>query len=172
MRFSLQQSQKQQRQSQKDSAADYNMQGVAAMLRGADHEAIYYLLSAAVYEPDYWPAFYNLGNCWAKIRENQAALWAYEQAVRSCDHYAALFLNLGIVCCREGQAKRALPYLEQALRLNPTDAKCAAALGFACYGLGEWGLAWHWYHQALQLDPHNSDFEESLRLVEKKISGG
>ncbi|MBS3982325.1 MAG: tetratricopeptide repeat protein [Dethiobacter sp.] len=172
MRFSLQQNQEQQRGRLQDAAADYNRQGVSAILRGADHEAIYYLLSAAVCEPDYWLAFYNLGNCWAKLSENQAALWAYEQAVRNCHHHAPLFLNLGIVCCREGQAKRALPYLEQALRLNPADAKCSAALGFAYYGLGEWGLAWHWYNKAFRLEPHNADFKVSMRIMEKKISDG
>lgn len=155
---------------QKDAAPEYNRHGVMAMLRGANREASYYLLSAAVCDPDYWPAFYNLGNCWSQLDENEAAIWAYEQAVRNCDHHAPLFLNLGIIYCREGQAKRALPYLEQALRLNPKGAKCAAALGFVCYRLKEWGLSWHWYYKALQLDPDNQAYKDSLRIVGEMIS--
>lgn len=153
-----------------NAAAGYNRLGVMSMLRGANREASYYLLSAVVSDPDYWPAFYNLGNCWVRLNDPEAAIWAYEQAVRTCDSHAPLFLNLGIICCRQGQAKRALPYLEQALRLNPQGAKCAAALGFACYQLKEWGLSWHWYNKALRLDPDNDGFKESLKVVGEKIS--
>ena len=39
-----------------------------------------------VCDPDCWPAF-NLGNCWLK-EEYQAAIWAYEQAVRNPTEYA------------------------------------------------------------------------------------
>ncbi|MDW7650997.1 MAG: hypothetical protein SCK29_02595 [Bacillota bacterium] len=155
---------------QKSAAAEYNRQGAAAMLRGANREATFYLLSAVVCDPDFWPAFFNLGNCWARLGENEAAIWAYEQAVRNCEDHAPLFLNLGILQCRAGKAKQALPYLEQAWRLNPNGANQCAALGYACYHLGELGLSWHWYKNAAQLAPDNEAFRESTQFIGKKIS--
>ncbi|MCW3488721.1 tetratricopeptide repeat protein [Dethiobacter alkaliphilus] len=154
----------------KNAAADYNRQGALLMPCGAYRQASYYFLSAVVCDPDYWPAFFNLGNCWARLEENEAAIWAYEQAVRNCDHHAPLFSNLGIVLCRQGEAKRALPYLEQALRLNPDSPSCAAVLGYVCFQLEQWGLAWHWYRRALQLEPDNDSVKDSLKVVSKKIS--
>ena len=76
------------------TAVQYNRQGVDAMLRTSYREASYYLLSAVVCDPDYWPAFFNLGNCWAKLDDSDAAIWAYEQAVRGSDDYAPLNLPI------------------------------------------------------------------------------
>ena len=154
----------------KDAAADYNRQGAQIMPCGAYRQASYYFLSAVVCDPDYWPAFFNLGNCWAKLAENDAAIWAYEQALRNCDDHGPLFTNLGIVLCREGETKRALPYLEHALQLNPESASAAAVMGYVSYQLGEWGLAWHWYRRALQLEPKNQSVKESLLAAGEKIA--
>ena len=84
------------RQEKKEAAAAYNREGAFYMRLGKYREAAFYLLSAVVCDPDCWPAFFNLGNCWLKLKEYQAAIWAYEQAVRNSTEYAPLFLNLGI----------------------------------------------------------------------------
>lgn len=152
------------------AAKGYNRQGAAAMLRGAYREASFYLLRAVVCDPDFWPAFFNLGNCWARMEENEAAIWAYEQAVRSCDDHAPLFLNLGILLCRQGEGKAALPYLEQSWRLCPEGASQSAALGYACFTQSELGLAWQWYKNAVRLSPDNEEFKESLQFLGEKIS--
>lgn len=150
-------------------AENYNSQGVGAMLRGAYREASFFLLSAVVCDPDFWPAFYNLGNTWARLGDDEAAIWAYQQAIRNCEEYAPLFLNLGILCCRRQQFKESLPYLEQAWRLSQDKPSAAVALGYAWYRLKEYGLAWHWYRTALRLDRNNKRIRESLLLVGRKI---
>lgn len=150
------------------AAQQYNRQGAEAMLRGAYREASFYLLSAVVLQPDFWPAFYNLGNTWSKLGDDEAATWAYEQAVKYCDDYAPLYLNLGIVLCRQGAFERAIPYLEQSYRLEEGAAQ-ATALGYAWYKLREYGLAWHWYRKAYRLDPKNRKLRDSLVLVGEKI---
>lgn len=151
-----------------DNAAQYNRLGAGAMLRGAYREASFYLLSAVVLAPDFWPAFFNLGNVWCRLGDDEAAVWAYEQAVKYCDDYAPLYLNLGIVLCRRGAYERALPYLEQSYRLAAGAAQ-ATALGYAWYKLKEYGLAWHWYRKAYRLEPQNRKLRDSLVLVGGKI---
>lgn len=153
----------------KADAAEYNRLGAAAMQRRAYREASYYLLCAAVCNPDFWPALFNLGTCWARLNEREAAVWAYEQAVRHCDDHAPLFLNLGILLCEEGRFADALPYLEQALRLHPEGVSCLIALGYVCYRLGELGLSWHWYSKARLLAPGDKRVRDSLRLLGEKI---
>jgi len=153
----------------KEAAAAYNREGAILMQRSAFREASFYFLSAVVCDPDCWPAFYNLGNCWVKVNDLEAAVWAYEQAVRNCTDYAPLFLNLGITYCRLGQVEKALPYLEQAWRLDPENAQCSAALGYACYKLNELGLAWHWYYKAFRLQP-KEQYKESMHYIGSLIT--
>jgi Tfp pilus assembly protein PilF len=152
------------------SAAEYNLLGVQAMLNQAIREASYYFLSAVVRDPEYWPAFFNLGNAWARLKDDEAALWSYQQAVSQCDDYAPLFVNLGILYCRLGKFEEALPYLDRAFALNPESAKCVAALGYVCYRLGELGLAWHWYSKASVLKPGDNAIRVSLQAVGEKIA--
>ncbi len=151
------------------AAAAYNRQGAAAMLRRAWREASFYLLAAVVCDPDFWPAFFNLGNCWARLNEEDAAIWAYQQAVRACEDYAPLFLNLGLLYLRQGRCSEAIPYLEQAFRLEPGRVEQLVALGYAWYQLGEYALSWYWYRQALRLAPKDRRIRKSLILVGKKI---
>jgi tetratricopeptide (TPR) repeat protein len=152
-----------------NNAVIYNSLGVAAMLRRAWREASYYLLASVISNPDYWQAFFNLGNSWARLGESDAALWAYEQALRSCDDYAPLFLNLGILHCSNGKYREALPYLEQSYRLSPQGVSQAVAIGYVWFRIGEYALAWHWYRHAYRLSPKNRRIRQSLMLVGEKI---
>ena len=154
----------------KDAAAAYNREGALSMQRGMFREASFYLLSAVVCDPDCWPAFFNLGNCWVKVGEYEAAIWAYEQAVRNCTEYAPLFVNLGIAYCQQDNIPDALPYLEQAWRIDEKSAVCAAALGYVCYKLNELGLAWHWYAKANRLKPEKCEYKESMQYIGNLIS--
>lgn len=154
----------------KSAAAGYNRDGATAMGRGAFREATFYLLSAIVCDPDCWPAFFNLGNCWVKLEDYEAAVWAYEQAVKNCEDYAPLYLNLGVAHCKAGQVKEALPYLEQAWRLDPEGPRCAAALGYVCYRLGELGLSWHWYAKACRLEPGKEEYRDNLQYISEQIA--
>ncbi len=151
------------------TAVQYNQRGVEALLRGLCREASYYLLSAVVCDPDYWPAFYNLGNSWAKLGDLDAAIWAYEQAVANAEDYAPLFFNLGILYCRKNRHRDSLAYLENAWRLAPDMPTYAVALGYAYYKLKEYGLSWHWYCKALNLDSTNEGIRKSIKLVGEKI---
>jgi tetratricopeptide (TPR) repeat protein len=151
------------------TAADYNRRGAEAMLRRAWREASFFLLAAVVSDPHFWPAFFNLGNCWARLNEDEAALWAYRQAVRECEDYAPLYLNLGIIYLRQGRCRESIPYLEQAFRLEPERVEQVTALGYAWYRLGEYALSWYWYRQALRLSPRDRKIRKSLILVGRKI---
>jgi len=151
------------------TAATYNHQGAQAMLKRAWREASFYLLAAVVCDPYCWPAFFNLGNCWARLNEDDAAIWAYQQAVRECEDYAPLFLNLGILHLRRGRSRQAIPYLEQACRLEPEGVEQVAALGYAWYQRSEYARSWYWYRQALRLSPGNRLIRKHLMLVGKKI---
>lgn len=147
------------------SAANYNREGASYMDRQAFREATFYFLAAVVCDPECWPAFFNLGNCWAKLGDYEAAAWAYEQAARSCTEYTPLLVNLGIAYCQNGEVEKALPYLEQAWNTNPEHAVCAAALGYVCYKLDELGLAWHWYAKAYRLKPGKEEYRESMQYI-------
>lgn len=152
-----------------NAAVTYNRQGACAILQGHYREASFYLLAAVVCDPDFWEAFFNLGNAWARLGEDEAAVWAYEQAIRNCDEHAPLFLNLGILYCRQKRFAEALPYLEHSYRLQPDGPSVAIALGYAWYHLGDYGLSWHWYRQAYRLSPRDKRIRDSLVLVGEKI---
>lgn len=138
-------------QSQIQLAASYNRHGADAMSRGKYRSATISLLSAIVSDPEFWPAFFNLGNCWAKLGQYETAIWAYEQAVRYCDEYAPLFYNLGIVYCHSGQHDKALPYLQHAWRLREEEID-ALALGYAYTMLEQCEVADDWYETASFMD--------------------
>jgi tetratricopeptide (TPR) repeat protein len=154
---------------EENNAAEYNRQGAGAMLRGAYREASFHLLSAVVCDPEFWPAFFNLGNVWSKLGDDEAAIWAYEQATDYCEDYAPLYLNLGILYCQNDRFRKALPYLEQSFRLAPDGVSQAIALGYAWYKLDEYGMAWHWYKKAYKLNPKNKKIRDSLVMVGEKI---
>ena len=76
----------------------------------------------------------NLGLCCQRLGEAEAAVTAYDQAIRLDPQNAFAYNNAAALYFREGDYETALEYAEQALDINP-NMKQALGTAAICYAL-------------------------------------
>jgi Flp pilus assembly protein TadD len=71
---------------------------------------------------------YEMGNAYVRAGEEQKALWAYGEALKSNAGYDEIYFNMAIVLKRQGRAKEALDALKVSSLINPMNAVTWQAL--------------------------------------------
>ena len=93
--------------------------GVAAYHAGRVDEAVRSLRRAIDLEPDYGPAWNNLGNALEEQSELVGAALAYSRAIAAEPHRPTYLLSRASVLVRLGETMDAVGDLEHALRVAP-----------------------------------------------------
>jgi len=108
--------------------------------------------------------FYNLGNAFARLDNNESAIAAYRKAIEQRNgHYSRALNNLGVVLLRTGRWDEAQEALVSALQLeNFRYAEASYNLGRVYSARGQNDLAAREWRRALVLDPKHEAAKEAL----------
>ena len=114
-------------------------------------------------EPNYGPAYNNLGTLLDQQGRYQDAVRMFEKALTLTPHQDVTFYNLAwLYAARLGQAAKALPYIQQAAALQPALPHYHALLADITRQLGRTTEAQAALTQAAQLAPHHSPYQQRL----------
>jgi tetratricopeptide (TPR) repeat protein len=108
--------------------------------------------------------FYNLGNAFARLGNNESAVAAYRNAIQQRNgHYSRALNNLGVVLLRAGRWDEAHEALVSALQLeNFRYAEASYNLGRVYSARGQNDLAAREWRRALVIDPKHDAAKEAL----------
>ncbi|MBN1485526.1 MAG: tetratricopeptide repeat protein [Chloroflexia bacterium] len=128
--------------------------------------AIAALEKACELDPNPW-YFSMLGQVCLASGDLEAAVRAYEVAVRLPDHNGNAWLPLGQAYAAQGRWERAAEALEQAVAAFPEDPWSHAALARAYEALGRIPEAIAAYQAALALRPGEASWERAVEALER-----
>ena len=119
------------------------------------------IATSNVFDP---AGFYNLGNAFARLGNNDAAIAAYRNAIQQRKgFYSRALNNLGVVLLRAGRWDEAQEALLSALRLeNFHYAEASYNLGRVYSARGQNDLAAREWRRALLIDPQHDAAKQAL----------
>lgn len=119
------------------------------------------IASSGVFDP---PAYYNLGNSFARLGETEAALNAYQIAIEQRrGNYSRALNNMGVVLLRAGRWDEAYDALIGALQIEKFRyAEASYNLGRLYAARGQSDLAAREWRRALAVDPEHDATLQAL----------
>ena len=138
-------------------------------------EAVGHLQEAIRIHPGYKNAYLLLGNANNYLRQYEAAVQAYESALRLDPDYAEAQNNLGITYRdagryygeQRGDLPTAIGYLERAVALRPDEYESFRLLGIAYGQSGNNARAVTYFEKATALLPENADAWFNLGIAQQ-----
>lgn len=111
--------------------------------------------------------FYNLGNSFARLGENEAALHAYNEAItQRRGKYSRAYNNMGVVLLRVGRWDEAYDALIAALKIESFRyAEASYNLGRVYAARGQSDLAAREWRRTLSIDPQHDAARHALGNV-------
>jgi tetratricopeptide (TPR) repeat protein len=138
----------------------------------SDSDRINAIANSNTFDPT---GFYNLGNSFARLGNNEAAIAAYRKAVsQRKGYYSRALNNLGVVLLRAGRWDEAQEALLSALRLeNFHYAEASYNLGRVYAARGQNDLAAREWRRVLAIDPQHDAAKQALATArdEERIVG-
>jgi tetratricopeptide (TPR) repeat protein len=114
----------------------------------------------------------NLGIALAERGDTNAAIRAYQEALRIWPRSATAHVNLGAALANQGKFQEAISHYTEALRLKPDDAlarinwsKALNNTGVAMAQQGKMDEAVNYFNEALRLDPQSLDGHFNLGIT-------
>ncbi len=140
-----------------------------AMLR----QAVGHLQEAVRIHPTYKNAYLLLGNCYNYLKEYEASVQAYQNALRIDADYADAKENLGITYREAGKyygeteknLSKALEYLNKAYQMRPTEFETVRLLGVAYGANGNFQESERYFLKALEINDQHADTWFDLGLT-------
>jgi tetratricopeptide (TPR) repeat protein len=123
-----------------------------------------FIVSTDVFDPQ---NFYNAGNAFARLGDNDGAIQAYRKAIEQRKgHYSRALNNLGVVLLRTGRWDEAYEALSSALKLEGFRyPEAGYNLGRLYAARGENDLAVREWRRVLTLDPHHTGAADALAHI-------
>ncbi|MGI9516902.1 MAG: tetratricopeptide repeat protein, partial [Pirellulaceae bacterium] len=103
--------------------------------------------------PDYFKAYYNLGNALVAKGQLDIAIEAYHRAIEIKPDLVPVYLNLGNALNSKGQLDAAIEAYQKAIELKPDDERAHFNLGHALHRKGRLDDAIAAYYEAINLKP-------------------
>ncbi len=97
-----------------------------------------------------------VGDCFAKLGDNDAAKDAYIKAIEADQYSAKAYIGLGTVSLVKGSHDVAVLHFQKAITLAPDDEMANLGLGLSFHSMGEAVEAGKWVIKALELNPENT----------------
>ena len=133
----------------------------------ADAEQGY--LSALRLRPKYFEALYNLGNLKRAQKDNQQALFYFDQALLIKPDYADAHYNRGNALKDLCQYDKAVQSFDSALALSRDYAQAYLNKGMALKELGHFEAALDCYSNALRVNPAYSDAYSNMGILQTEL---
>jgi len=129
---------------------------------GKPDEAVSHLEQAIKANPEFAPAYVNLGMIRLQQGRPDQAIDYYEHALRIDPKLGPAHNDLGFVLLQQGRTSEAVSHFQRAIELDPRSAQARYNLGVACDKLGNLPEAASHYEEAARLDPDFPDAHFSL----------
>jgi glycosyltransferase involved in cell wall biosynthesis/Tfp pilus assembly protein PilF len=97
-----------------------------------------------------------IGDCFAKLGDNEAAKDAYIKAIEADSFSAKAFIGLGTVSLVKGSNDIAVIHFQKAVSLAPEDEMANLGLGLSFLGMEELKEANRWVVKSLQINAENT----------------
>jgi tetratricopeptide (TPR) repeat protein len=97
-----------------------------------------------------------IGDCFAKLGDNDAAKDAYIKAIDADSYSAKAYIGLGTIGLVKGSNDIAVIHFQKAVSLAPDDEMANLGLGLAFQGMEELKEANRWVVKSLQINPENT----------------
>lgn len=97
-----------------------------------------------------------VGDCFAKLGDNDAAKDAYIKSIEYDQYSAKAYIGLGTVSLVKGGNDVAVLHFQKAITLAPEDEMANFGLGLSFQGMGEVNEASKWVVKALEVNPENT----------------
>ena len=101
-------------------------------------------------------AYYNRGNSYEELRENDKALADYDKAIKTFPEFVEAFLSRGLFYARAGDISRAINDFNEAIRLSPAPPEASFGWAEIFVAKGEPDQAIAEYSKAIRLKPKNA----------------
>ncbi len=139
------------------TAATKDRAGCLCLHMGRPDEAIRHLTEAIEIQPDFAPAYNNLGTAHKARGALSDAVTCYLKAIELDPTYAEPYSNLGNVLKQGGDSRKALQYYTKALQLNPAFFDAHMNVGHLYKDHGRFVLAFEHYNAAADLKSTSQD---------------
>lgn len=93
-------------------------------------------LQALQINPNYAPAYYNIGVIFSETNLFEDALLYYSKAIEANKMYVEAYCNMGVIYKNTGRLEEAVAYYEKALALNPNFTIARTNMAIALTDLG------------------------------------
>jgi predicted O-linked N-acetylglucosamine transferase (SPINDLY family) len=115
--------------------------------------------------PEYAPAWYQLGVILANTGQTEQAILAYQKALSLNANYAEAYNNLGILAVSHNELEAAITYFQQAINSNSDYAFAHNNLGLALQMQGKFTEAGQKFQDAITKNPDYADAHCNLGVI-------
>ncbi len=133
------------------SAAELNSKGIRLFNTEDYEEALTYLKRAVKKNPEYYEAYWWIGQCYSKLARNQEAAEYFKRVVELKPDIAEAYFALGSVYGRLRRYQEAIEAFKEGIRIKPSEARAHLDLGIVYVMIGR-------RHEALEA------FKETIRI--------
>lgn len=110
--------------------------GTQLKFLGLVEEGMSKYLQALTINPNYAPAYYNIGVIYSESNHFEEALYYYNKAVEANRMYVEAYCNMGVIYKNTARLEEAITYYEKALVLNPNFTIARTNMAIALTDLG------------------------------------
>ena len=145
-----------------DNYVAHNILGFEFSKRGDYTSAIDQIHEAIRINPNYAPAYFNLGVAYLGLNNIPEAINAYTRAIQIDPQYVDAHINLGLLLSGEGRADDAIKHFMEALKMRSTSVEARNNLANIFLTKGKIDSAIYHYQKALEYDSQNIDIRNNL----------
>jgi tetratricopeptide (TPR) repeat protein len=120
-------------------------------------------------QPDYIPAYNQLGNTWQGLGKFEEAISAYQKLLEINPHVAAAYCNLGAIWQLQNQDEKAIAAYQKAIEIKPDFTLAHLNLGKLFINQGHLFPAQTCLQTALDLDPNLAETHYQLGNILKQM---
>ena len=116
-------------------------------------------------DPNYAPAYNNLGTIFQQLDNNQKAIKSYKKTIEIDPNYAIAHYNLGVIFQKLKENQKAKDCYEKAIEINPNHTNAHNNLGVIFQELKENQKAKNCFEKAIEIDPDHANAHNSLGFI-------
>jgi hypothetical protein len=151
-------------------AQDLFLEAVQAEESGKKHQAIVLYERLLGVDPDFAPAYINLGTLCFHVQEFERAEWLYRRATQIDPSYVLAFFDLGNVLDELNRPEESIAAYRRAVELSPGYADAHYNLALACERRGRWREALKHWQAYLRVDKQGPWAEHARSQIRMLLS--
>ena len=145
-----------------------NLLGVSYEINKEFDHALESFQSALYLKPDYYEAYYNLGNLYSTLGKFRNAIENYKQALHFKKDYHQVYNNLGSAYFQINELDLAVSNLNKAINYNPNNINTHNNLGLLLTNFKKFEEAEKHFKKAIELNPNFYQAFNNLGVSQKE----